>query len=235
MKFATHQPNFIPWPGLVYKAMKADRIVLLDQVQYPRGFSWINRNRLKGMHGAVWFTIPVLKKGLGLQIIDQVKVLPDDRWKRKHLMTLEHCYKRAPFFQIHFDFLQNLYSESPERLIQWNLATIDHIFQSFGLRQGYILQSGLGIRGRGTRLLVKIARELGADILVAPREAKAQIDIEILDRADIDIEWIDYHPPVYPQLWGEFLKGLSSFDLLFNYGPHAIEILKKANLPCRSG
>ena len=234
MKFATHQPNFIPWPGLVYKAMKADRIVLLDQVQYPRGFSWINRNRLKSMHGVVWFTIPILKKGLGLQIIDQVRVLPDDRWKKKHLMTLEHCYKRAPFFQVHFEFFRHLYSEAPKRLIQWNLATIDHILQSFGLKQGYILQSVLGVRGRGTGLLVNIARELGADIFVAPRQARGQIDTEELNRAEIGIEWIDYHPPIYPQLWGEFVKDLSSLDLLFNYGPHATEILQKANLLSRS-
>ncbi len=233
MKFATHQPTFIPWPGLVYKALKADRLVLLDQVQYPRGFSWVNRNRLKGMHGVIWLTIPVLKKGLGLQVIDQVRVLADDRWKRKHLMTLEHCYKRAPFFQVHFEFFQDLYSRASERLIHWNLATIDHIFQYFGLEQSYILQSELRVRGRGTGLLVRIARELGAEVLVVPREAKGQIDVEALNRAKIGIEWIDYHPPIYPQLWGEFLKDLSSFDLLFNYGPHAIEILHKTN-PLRS-
>lgn len=215
------------------KAMRADVIVLLDQVQYPRGFSWINRNRLKGMHGPVWFTIPVLKKGLGKQIIDQVKVLPDSRWRRKHIMTLEHCYKRAPFFQIHFDFFRNLYANAPARLVDWNVAAIDHIFHSLGLENKYILQSELGVRGRGTDLLARIAGELRADVLVAPREAKGHIDMEMLNRNGMEVEWTDYHTPVYPQLWGEFLKDLSAFDLLFNYGPYAIEILQKSNPVCR--
>ncbi len=230
MKFATHQPTFIPWPGLAYKAMKVDKLVLLDQVQYPRGFSWVNRNRLKSMHGAVWFTLPVIKKGLGLQIIDQVRVLEDERWKRKHLMTLEHCYRNAPFFDEHFGFFQRLYSKSPERLIHWNLATIDHIFRSFGLEAGYVLQSDLGVRGRGTELLVKIAEKLGANVLVAPRAGKGQIDTKILNEAGISVEWIDYRHPVYPQLWGEFIKNLSAIDMLFNCGPHSRNIVERAQV-----
>ena len=51
MRFAAHQPTFMPWPGLIHKAMQVNTLVLLDQVQYPRRFSWINRNRLKGIRG----------------------------------------------------------------------------------------------------------------------------------------------------------------------------------------
>jgi len=29
----THQPIFLPWPGFFFKAMKADCMVLLDDVQ----------------------------------------------------------------------------------------------------------------------------------------------------------------------------------------------------------
>ncbi len=231
MKFATHQPSFIPWPGLVHKALNTDRLVLLDQVQYPRGFSWINRNRLKGMHGTAWFTIPVLKKGLGFQIINQVRVLRDERWKKKHLMTLEHFYKNAPFFQEHFDFFRRLYSSTPKRLIHWNLAAIDHIFRSFGVEQGYVLQSELSATGGGTDLLVNIAEKLGADVLVAPRAGKGRIDTEKLKEAGISVEWLDYQSPVYPQLWGDFIKNLSAMDMLFNCGPQSRKIMERAQTP----
>jgi len=33
----THQPIFLPWPGFFFKAMKADCMVLLDDVQFPQG------------------------------------------------------------------------------------------------------------------------------------------------------------------------------------------------------
>ena len=228
MKFATHQPTFMPWPGLVHKALSVDKLVLLDMVQYPRGFSWVNRNRLKSMHGTVWLTVPVVKKGLGLQRIDQVKVLEDPRWRKKHLMTFQHCYKSAPFFEEQYAFLSRLYSRAPEQLLDWNLALIDHIFRVFGVEKGYILQSELKITAKGTELIAQIGKAIGADELVVPRAGKGQIDVELLKKHEIKVTWLDYQYPVYPQLWGQFIKDLSSIDLLFNYGPYSRRILEKA-------
>lgn len=229
MKFSAHPPTFLPWPGLIYKAMQVDRLVLLDQIQYPRGFSWINRNRLKCPRGAIWLTVPIIKKGKGLQLIDQVQVLNDSRWRHKHLMTIEHCYKNAPFFQKHFTFLEQLYNSAPDRLIDWNLAGIDHIFHSFGLSDSYLLQSQLGVKAKGTSLLIAIAERLGANELVVPRAGKGRMDTYMLKRAGINVCWLDYKRPVYPQLWGEFVKDLSAMDLLFNYGPYSKSILETSN------
>nr|HDM99801.1 hypothetical protein [Deltaproteobacteria bacterium] len=229
MRFAVHQPTFLPWPGLIYKAMQVDTLVLLDQVQYPRGFSWMNRNRLKCMTGSVWFTIPVIKKGQGLQPIDRVRVLNANGWRRKHLMTLEHCYKNAPFFQEHFAFFEQLYTRAPEKLLYWNMACIDYIFRSIDLHSSYLLQSEIGInKAKGTGLLVAVAEKLGANKLVAPRAGKGRIDISLLKDAGITVQWLDYHSPVYPQLWGEFIKDLSAMDLLFNCGPYSRRVLERA-------
>lgn len=218
----------MPWPGLIHKAMQVDTLVLLDQVQYPRGFSWINRNRLKCMSGPIWFTIPVIKKGQGLLPIDQVRILDEPGWRRKHLMTLEHCYKNAPFFQEHFAFFEQLYTRAPEKLLHWNMAGIDHIFRSFDLNASYLLQSEIGVNARGTDLLVAIAERLGANELVAPRAGKGRIDTALLCKAGISVRWLDYRRPVYPQLWGEFIKDLSAMDLLFNCGPHSGRIIEQA-------
>ena len=32
MMIACHHPNFMPWPGIFYKAMQASQVVLLDDV-----------------------------------------------------------------------------------------------------------------------------------------------------------------------------------------------------------
>ena len=44
---------------------------------------------------------------------------------------------------------------------------------------------------------------------------------------DKGIELTFFRPPspIYPQLWGDFVSNLSSFDLLFNCGPKACDIL----------
>lgn len=68
---AIHQPIFLPWPGLFRKAADADVLVLLDLVQFPRGRTWLTRNRLKNEDGEVWLTVPVSRKGL-LSMLDML-------------------------------------------------------------------------------------------------------------------------------------------------------------------
>ena len=44
----------------------------------------------------------------------------------------------------------------------------------------------------------------------------------------IDLARVNYHPVVYPQLWGEFIYNLSTLDLLLNCGPKSKEIVSSA-------
>jgi hypothetical protein len=69
MIVSTYQPFFAPFPAFFYKAHRSDIMVILDDVQFPLRTTWINRNRFKNDQGALWITIPVWKKGLGLQRI----------------------------------------------------------------------------------------------------------------------------------------------------------------------
>lgn len=235
VKFAIHQPAFMPWPGFFYKAWYVDSLVLLDTVQFPRGFTWVNRNRLKCPLGELWMTVPVLRKGRGLQRIDEVEVLPDPRWRRKDLLSFEHNYRHAPFFSETIEFLSELYTEAPHRLIYWNLQMIDWLLPAFGLGKDYLLLSELGIAAKGSELISRIGRDLGATIFVAPRAARCHIDVQILEGAGLTIEWLHYTPPVYPQLWGDFVKDLSALDLVFNYGVISREILERAQQPAPRG
>jgi hypothetical protein len=59
MIVASEQPYFAPYPGFLYKAHLADAIVILDAVQFPRGTTWISRNRFKNDRGQLWLTVPV--------------------------------------------------------------------------------------------------------------------------------------------------------------------------------
>ncbi len=228
MRFALHQPSFIPWPGFFYKASKVDALVLLDQTQYPRGFTWINRNRIKGQNKELWLTIPVVKKGLGLQKIDQVLTLQDRRWHKKHLLSIRHNYRQALFFDEHYPFFENLYNNPPERLVDWNISTTKYLYSALGLKENILLQSELGVVEKSTRLIALIAERLGAKVFVAPAPAKGHIDTELLNEHGVQVEWLRFFPPYYPQFWGDFVKNLSVIDLIFLYGPYAWKIISDA-------
>ena len=109
MILSANQPYFSPFSGFFHKAHLADIFVVLDQVQFPLGTTWLSRNRFKNDQGTLWMTVPVWKKGLGLQGIDEVKICHEGRWAKKHLESLKSAYGKAPYFKDHLDFVEGMF------------------------------------------------------------------------------------------------------------------------------
>jgi hypothetical protein len=227
MILSTHQPYFAPYPGFFHKAVRADILVLLDEVQFPRGTTWLSRNRFKSDQGTLWMTVPVKKKGLGLQRISRVRIQQEGRWAEKHLASLRNAYKRAPWFSDHFGFLEKALGGDCETLMDLNLPVIRYLLDQFSIRTEVRLLSELNIQETGDRLLIEICKKLGASRFLAQGAAAKYLDGSLFHDSGIRPEF--FSPPVlvYPQLWGDFLPNLSAFDLLFNCGPRAGEMLRR--------
>ncbi len=220
---AANQPYFAPYPGFFHKLYRAERFVLLDSVQFPRGTTWISRNRFKNDQGTLWITLPVRKRGLGLQVIRDVRIVHDGRWERKHLESLRTAYQHAPYFREHASWLAGLFR--CERLIDVNLAIIRHVVEYLALETPVILLSELGIETRGARLPVDLCRRLGARRFLAQAPAAKFLDPVAFREAGIELCFIKVPRLVYPQLWGPFVANLSILDLIFNCGPRSRELV----------
>jgi len=226
---ACHQPNFLPWIGFFYKALLADLVVLLDDVQFARGFTWVNRNRLKCDQGELWLTVPVKKKGRGLQKISDVEVLDVGNWPRRFFQGISQNYAHAPYFAEHRAFLKDLMQMRWEKLVDLNVAAIYYLAGSLGIGNKVVLQSSLRIQSQGSELLVKITKETGSDVYLTPLVSKKYVDENLFARHGITIQFFKFIPSVYPQLWGEFIYNLSALDLLLNCGGKSLEVIKKYN------
>lgn len=110
MILSAYQPYFAPYPGFFYKALLSDIFVLMDCVQFPRGTTWVSRNRFKNDQGTLWLTVPVLKKGLGLQKINNVKIYYENNWNRKYLLSIKSAYSHAPYLNEHISFFEKIFS-----------------------------------------------------------------------------------------------------------------------------
>ncbi|MBW2427667.1 MAG: WbqC family protein [Deltaproteobacteria bacterium] len=225
MIITASRPYFAPFPGFFYQANLADVFIILDDVQFPRGTGWITRNRFKNDQGTWWITIPVWKKGLGLQKIDEVRICREGRWAHKHLAGLKHAYANAPFFTEHLQFLEKLYGSFSDRLIDFNLMIIRHLMLNLGVDTEIRRLSELNIDAGGDRLLLEICRCFDASAYMAPAAAAKHLNAGIFKNAGIELRTLNYRLPVYPQLWGDFIPDLTSFDLLFNCGPKAHDIM----------
>jgi hypothetical protein len=225
MIVACHQPYFMPWPGFFAKAMRADLLVLLDNVQFPLGSSWMSRNRVKTKDGQLWFSVPVLRKGRGLQRINEVEIFNERGWGEKFCQRLDFSYHHAPYYPDHRPFFDDVFKKGWTHLVGLNLAILDYVRDVLELKSAFQLNSELGVVAAGTHLLVEICRKTEANIYLSSAPGKKYIDEDMLRRAGVEVRYFKYRPPAYPQLWGPFLPNLSIVDLLFNCGPRSCQII----------
>ena len=176
----------------------------------------------------MWLTVPVWKKGLGLQRIHEVRICHEFRWPVKHLQSLKNAYARAPYLSDHLPFIEKTYRTGFEKLIEFNMAFIRYLFRQLKIETEIKLLSEIGIQATGNRMLVEICRRLGGSVYLAQRAAAKYLDRGPFRQEGIEIQL--FKPPayIYPQLWGEFIFNLSAFDMLFNCGPKARAILTAA-------
>ncbi len=222
---AVHQPIFLPWPGFFHKAAHADHLVLLDDVQFPTGRTWLTRNRLKSETGELWLTVPVLRRHRGRQSIRDVEIHDAIGWREKHLGGLRQNYVHAPYVADYAPGIEAIYRRRHTKLAELSIQLIRFLLAALSMPTSVTLQSELGVTGGGTELLAALCERLGADRLLTLSSAEKHIGTGVLVERGIEIVRARFHPPVYPQLWGDFIYNLSTLDLLLNCGPRSREIV----------
>lgn len=204
--------------------MKAsDIFVLLDSVQLPRGASWVNRNRIKTSYGQLWLTVPIKKKGRGLQRIQDVEINNSYNWGKKHFLSFLHFYKKATYFYDYIEHLEQVYKKEWTKLLDLNLELIKEIAKWLEIGTKIICLSELGLISTGSDLLSQICNSLGADTYLSGSGGKKYIEIEKFSRYGIKVKYYSFNPRAYPQLWGDFISNLSIIDLLFNCGKKGVD------------
>jgi hypothetical protein len=225
MIITASRPYFAPYAGFFHRVHLADIFVLLDDIQFPRGTTWITRNRFKNDQGTWWMTIPVWKKGLGLQKTNEVRICHEGRWAHKYLAGLQQAYANAPYFADHLQFLAKSFATGLDRLFDFNLRIMRHLMLNLGIDTELRQLSELNIQAAGDHLLIEICRFFDASVYLAPATAGKYLKPHLFEKAGIELRYVKPRSPVYPQLWSDFIPDLSTFDLLFNCGPKAREIL----------
>jgi hypothetical protein len=170
-------------------------------------------------------TVPVWKKGLGLQRINDVRICYDFRWTRKHSETLKVAYANAPYFEDHLPFVEDIFSSNYEKLIDFNMRIIRYLLNVLKIRVDLVLLSELGVEAKGDLLPVEICRKMGSFHFIAQYSAKKYLNPGLFDETGIRLEYFRVPSPVYPQLWGDFIPDLSALDFIFNCGPKTRDIL----------
>ena len=149
-------------------------------------------------------------------------------WRSKHLHLLLHHYRKAPFFEEIFPYVQKLYAWPCDTLVEFNLASIRMLLDLFAVTVNMVHSSVLGSTAKGCDLLVDLLRKVKASRYLSGNGARDYYRPEPFEQAGIMVHWQKYEPVVYPQRYTGFIPNLSSIDMLFNCGiQNSRQLLRK--------
>jgi hypothetical protein len=223
-----HQPDFLPYLGFFHRLLQANLLILLDHVQFVNhgSRSWTHRDKIKTALGERWLTVGVKKTSLGTPINEVL--LADTNWREQNLNLLRENYRKATYFSDFFPRIETLYRLPCERLVEFNVASIRMLLEWFEIEVPMRYSSQMEPAGSKNELLVDLLTKAKASDYLSGIGARDYYLPEPFEAAKVAVQWQDFHHPVYPQQFGEFVPYLSSVDLFFNCGAEqARQILRK--------
>ena len=218
---ALHQSQFLPWVPYFFKVIKTDTFVVLDDVQFQKN-GVQNRNKIKTLKGDQWLTVPV-SATLGTPIN---RVTIEGECYKKILKTLEHNYKKAPYFNEVYAVVESAFKRNNEHLHDINKELFAGFLGLLDVQTQIHYSSELDTKESKDDLVIEIIKKFGQSEYLSGKGALAYMDLEKFRREGIEVHTYDFAYSPYPQLWTRetgFIPDLSMLDLMCNDLPNARE------------
>lgn len=225
MRIGIIQSCYLPWRGFFDFIASVDRFVLFDDVAYPVGRSWRNRNQVKTPRGLTWLTMPV-RADSRHGPIDAAVVADDGKpWRDAHRGLLSEALAPALHWADALALWQNGVGGGDDRVSAINERLIRGICEYLGIATPIVRARDYAAVGAKTERLLDLCRKLDATTYLSGPTAQGYLEEEKFFTAGIGLEYKSYDYPPYPQLWGDFVGTVTVLDLIANCGPKAREFL----------
>ncbi len=216
MRIGIHQPEYLPWPGFLNKMFLSDIYVVLDTAKFSHG-DFHNRNKIKTSQGAKWLTIPI--SGSKMLPLSETKIDNSRPWQNQHWENIKQSYSHAPYFYEISDFFKDIYlNKKFEKLTDLTTSINKFLADFFGLKTKITNASTLHPLGKSTDALINICQKLNGSIYLSGIGGKNYLEEAKFRQAGLALEYQNFNPPVYPQLFGKFMPYLSAIDIISNIG-----------------
>jgi len=228
MKIAISQPTFLPWQGYFALIDYVDEFIFLDNVQFDKR-SWQQRNYIKLENKKKIFTIPVISKNKLDQKINEVKIDYNNFKVEKFLMLIKHSYKKSSYFELYYEKIQKILSKNHLYLSKINQDLIIDICSMFNIKTKFYNTSSMLLSNelKKTDLLSEICKMKKCTQYISTYGASSYMGgMSKFPGTNIKINYFEYENKMYNQIGDQFIPNLSILDLLFNEGPHSLEIIR---------
>lgn len=227
------QPYIFPYLGYMQLIAASDHFVSYDDVNFIKQ-GWINRNRILLNGEPHTFTIPC--QGISSNVF--IHQIPVD-YKRKEylafLKTVEQSYKKAPYFDIVFPLIQDLWYERFDSVASLAMASLKLCCRYLDVNTVFHVSSeqfpGLTELYRADRL-IHIVKELKGDTYLNLSGGKVLYDKSYFSEREIALKFHSMLPvsPYSQLLSNQFHANLSIIDLMMNLPKEEIQNMLMACL-----
>lgn len=229
MKIASSQPTFLSYPGYFGLIDYVDKFVVMDNIQFASR-SWQQRVLIKINNEPKFLTLPIIKKRLKTQLINNTKIDNSSKFLQKHLLTIKHSYSKTKFFDKYYPDIEKIYNKKYKNLIDLNLSFTYFFFKILKINKSKIIKlSDLNINQsfRKDNLIYEICSHLKADEYISTIGAEIYLKENKKLNDDFKIQYFEYYQNKDKFLYYNKKKcHLSIIDLLFNHGDQAKNIIK---------
>ena len=212
-------PEYFPRAAFLALVDAADRFVLADTFQYSRQ-SFQNRSPIRTPDGWQWISIPLQAGRHGGPVVDAA-IRGTPFWIRKHWRSLHFNYRTAPFFDYYEPELKWIFERDWTNLGALTCATVEILCRLLAIDTSLVRASDLAGRPGSVEQVLEIE---GRNDLLSPSEV-AMFDAQNVEPVAV----LEFREPEYRQNFEGFEPGLSALDLLFNYGPETMTIIRRAS------
>ncbi|TAL65611.1 MAG: hypothetical protein EPN88_09405 [Bacteroidetes bacterium] len=230
MKIAIMQPYIFPYIGYFQLINAVDKFIILDDVNFIMK-GWINRNRILVNGRESLFSIPI-KKASQNKFIYECE-LDENKWKDKFLKTIEHSYKKAPFYKSCIEVISSVILKDDTNLSNWLTFQIKTICCYLEINTDIVDSSRIYANNqlKAQEKIIDICKQEKAQIYVNAIGGKNLYNAKDFERSNIELYFLKSKAENYSQFNVEFVPFLSIIDIMmFNNKENIKNQLKKYEL-----
>jgi hypothetical protein len=229
------QPTYLPWLGYFDLVANARDFIFLDDVKFNKS-SYHHQNKILGVNGIILLSVPThAKKGRMDSLINEVDIDNSIKWKKKHLMSIEQSYKKAPYFSEIYHHVQNVISSDILTLSDLNIKIIKLFSSVLSLNTKFYTASNLeNLAQSKVERLVKFCQIQECNSYYSPVGSLDYLDtIEnkaLFSSNNIEVFFQNFELIPYNQKKLEFTPYMSILDALMYCGVEGTKaILEKSH------
>jgi hypothetical protein len=179
--------------------------IMLEACENFQKQTYRNRCKILTSNKIETLTVPLIKSN-SKTLIREIEIDQSQNWQNIHWRTIRSAYGKAPYFEYFGDYFHRIYDKKTRFLWDLNLETLTICLKLLSIEKNILLSKEYNKEGD---IPVNDSKDMRS--FIHPKTEEVVLDMK------------------YVQVFGkEFVPNLSVVDLIFNEGPNAKALLRKA-------